>query len=69
GHIVSSLLPDSLATPFRTYNGDGLAILATLFILVPMVTRSVGHEIDPAQCLVVQPTLVLVSLVEALAFH
>ncbi len=69
GHVLSSLLPPSLAAPFRHYNGDGFAILFTLMVLVPTVTGSVGHEIDPLRFLVVEPAVWIVGVLEILTGH
>lgn len=47
GRILVGLLPPDLARPFARIEKFGLAIMIALMILVPVVTRELGHPFSP----------------------
>lgn len=63
GRVAVGILPNFLAIPLAKLERFGFMILIGLIFLLPMVSRSLGTEIDPIQWVLTGPISFVVGLI------
>lgn len=63
GRVAVGILPNFLAVPLARLERFGFLILIGLIFLLPMVSRSLGSEIDPIQWVLTGPISFVVGLI------
>ena len=55
GRVAVGLLPTALALPLARLERFGFAIIIAIMFVIPLVSRQLGHSVDPFAWLVIGP--------------
>ncbi|MEP3245197.1 MAG: site-2 protease family protein [Sneathiella sp.] len=67
GRVAVGILPNFLAIPLARLERFGFLILIGVIILLPMITRALGAEVDPIRWVMNEPIAFMVTTIAKLA--